>query len=106
MQPSAEDYGILTAVLAMAVASGLVRMSGFWVMRYVPVTPRVRRMLDAIPGSVIIAAILPGALRGGPVQILAVCAAIASMLVVRNDFVAVLVAAGVAIAARAAGFGP
>jgi uncharacterized membrane protein len=99
---SANDggQGFLAAMIAMALVTGFVRVAGFWLMRYIPITPRVKRVLDAMPGSVIIAAILPGALRGGPVQMLAVGVAVVTMLVVRNDFVAVVAAVVTAAAAR------
>ncbi len=46
-------FAVMTAV---TVAS---RLGGYWLMGYVNVTPRVRRMLDALPGSIIVAAALP-----------------------------------------------
>ena len=41
----------LAAILAMAAATALMRLGGYWLMASVPVTRRVRRMLDALPGS-------------------------------------------------------
>jgi len=71
----------------------------------VTVTPRVRRMLDALPGSIIVAAALPIAVNGGPVVIFALVAAIAATLLFRNDFIAVIVGMAVAALARASGLG-
>lgn len=92
-------FAVMTAV---TVAS---RLGGYWLMGYVNVTPRVRRMLDALPGSIIVAAALPVAVNGGPVVIFAILAALAVAIILRNDFIAVIVGMAVAAAARAFGIG-
>lgn len=92
-------FAVMTAV---TVAS---RLGGYWLMGYVNVTPRVRRMLDALPGSIIVAAALPVAVNSGPVVIFAIFAAMAVTIIRRNDFIAVIVGMAVAAAARALGFG-
>jgi uncharacterized membrane protein len=88
-------------MMAVTVAS---RLGGFWLMGYVNITPRVRRMLDALPGSIIIAAALPVAVNGGPVVLFAIAAAIAITIIRRNEFVAVMTGMVVAALARAVGF--
>lgn len=90
-------FAIMTAV---TVAS---RLGGYFMMRYVDVTPWVRRMLDALPGSIIVAAALPVAVNGGPIVMLALAAAIAVSVLRRNDFLAVITGMLVAAAARALG---
>jgi uncharacterized membrane protein len=92
-------FAVMTAV---TVAS---RLGGYWLMGYVNVTPRVRRMLDALPGSIIVAAALPVAVNGGPVVVFAILAALGVAIVLRNDFIAVITGMAVAAAARAFGFG-
>lgn len=92
-------FAVMTAV---TVAS---RLGGFWLMSYVDVTPRVRRMLDALPGSIIVAAALPVAVNGGPVVMFALAAAMAVSIIRRNDFIAVITGMTVAALARALGFG-
>lgn len=92
-------FAVMTAV---TVAS---RLGGYWLMGYVNVTPRVRRMLDALPGSIIVAAALPVAVNGGAVVMFAILAALAVAIMLRNDFIAVIVGMAVAAAARALGFG-
>ena len=92
-------FAVMTAV---TVAS---RLGGYWLMGYVNVTPRVRRMLDALPGSIIVAAALPVAVNSGAVVMLAISAAMAVTIVRRNDFIAVITGMAVAALARAAGFG-
>ena len=63
-------FAVMTAV---TVAS---RLGGYFLMRYVTVTPRIRRMLDALPGSIIVAAALPVAVNGGLVVMGALAAAL------------------------------
>lgn len=92
------------AIAVMTAVTVFSRLGGYWLMAYVPVTPRVRRMLDALPGAIIISAITPVVLNGGPVVILAIAAAIGVTLIKRNDFIAVMTGMGVAALARFAGF--
>jgi len=90
-------FAVMTAV---TVAS---RLGGYWLMGYVTVTPRVRRMLDALPGSIIVAAALPVVVNGGPVVMFAIVAAMAVTIIRRNDFIAVITGMAVAAIARALG---
>ncbi|MEZ5763986.1 MAG: AzlD domain-containing protein [Xanthobacteraceae bacterium] len=96
---------ILVVIAAMTLVTIVMRVAGFWLMAYVPVTPRIRRMLAALPGSIIAAAVLPIVVEGGLVAAMAVVAAMAAMWLTRSDFVAVLAGMGVAAAARFAGLG-
>ena len=91
------------AIAVMAAVTVFSRLGGYFLMRYVPVTPRVRRMLDALPGAIIISAIAPVVLKGGLVVIVAVCAAIIVTIIKRNDFIAVATGMAVAALARAVG---
>ena len=93
--------GTIAAILAMGAVTYAMRAGGFWLMGHVPLTPRVRRMLEALPGAVIIATVLPIAVREGVPAILAIAAAVGAMLLRRNDFLAVIVGMTVAALARA-----
>jgi uncharacterized membrane protein len=97
-------HGALLAVLAMAAASYLTRISGFWMMGHVPLTPRLRRMLDALPGSVVAATVLPLVVKSGVPAALGLVAVIGLMLWRRNEFLAVGVGIAVVALMRAAGF--
>jgi uncharacterized membrane protein len=98
------DLGVLAAIAAMAVATYVMRAGGFWMMSHVPPSPRLRRMLEALPGSVIVAAVLPIVVRDGITAMLAIGAAVIVMLVTRRDILAVIAGMAVAAAARALGF--
>ena len=101
---ASEPLRFMAVVLAMALAAYATRIGGYWLIGRIPLSRRLLRMLDALPGAVIAAIMLPTLIKGGPSAVLAVAAAMTTMVLVRNDFAAVL--AGVAMAAlvRAAGF--
>lgn len=94
---------VMLAFAIMTLVTVASRLGGYFMMRYVEVTPRVRRMLDALPGSIIVAATLPVAVNGGPIVMLALGAAIAVSVLRRNDFLAVITGMLVAALARALG---
>lgn len=94
---------VMIAFAIMTLVTVASRLGGYFMMRYVEVTPRVRRMLDALPGSIIVAATLPVAVNGGPIVMLALGAAIAVSALRRNDFLAVITGMLVAALARALG---
>jgi uncharacterized membrane protein len=99
-----EPLAYLAALGAMVAATYLMRAGGFWLMGRVPIGPRVKRMLNALPGSVVAATVLPIVVKSGPSALAAVLAALAAMLITRNDFVAVVAGIGAAALIRAGGF--
>ncbi|MCA3267944.1 MAG: AzlD domain-containing protein [Azospirillum sp.] len=92
----------LPLLAAMAAAAYFCRVGGFWLMRFVRVTPRVEAALKATPLAVMIGIVLPAALRGGPAEWLALCAIVLTMRFWRNDVAAAMV--GVAVVAVSRGF--
>ncbi len=95
--------GVATAILAMTLATYLCRISGYYAMNLIPLTPRLKRALAALPGSIIAAAVLPSLDRIGPAATLAVVAGLLAMLVKRSELLALVVGLGVAVAARPGG---
>lgn len=99
-----DPLGFATALAAMTVTVYLSRAGGYWLIGRFRIGPRLRRMLDALPGAIIAASLAPILLHGGGARAaLAMVAAAAAMMVLRNDFAAVL--AGVAVAAGVFAFG-
>src|SRR5262245_36809928 len=94
-------FGVWMAILAMALVTYAIRSGGFWLMGYVPLTRRVRSILNALPGSVIVAIILPLAVRGGTAATVSVITALAVMALRRNDLLAVICGVGIAAFVRA-----
>jgi uncharacterized membrane protein len=94
-------FGTWVTIAAMAAVTYAIRAGGFWLMAYIPLTRRVRSVLNALPGSVVVAVILPLAVRGGTAAILAVLTALVVMALRRNDLLAVVCGMGAAALVRA-----
>ena len=90
-------HGALIAILAMAAATYLTRISGYWLMGHIPMTRRVRRSLEVLPGAIMAATVVPIVAKVGPAALIAVVVAMISMILKRNEFIA----AGLALAAVA-----
>ena len=92
---------VLLAIFAMTGATYLTRAGGYWLMGYVNLTPRVRRMLEASPGAVIVATVLPLVVRDGLPAGAAVVTGGVVMYLLRRDYLAVFAGMVIAAAARA-----
>lgn len=92
-----------TIILAMAAATLAVRFAGYWIMASVPLTPFVRGALEALPGTIIVATIVPLAMREGLDAWAGIAAAALVMIVMRKDIAALV--AGLAVVAGARFFG-
>jgi uncharacterized membrane protein len=96
-------WGALAAIGAMAIATYLCRISGVVLMGFIPLTPHVRRGLAALPGSIVVATVLPLIERLGFAAALALLAAIGSMVLRRSELLALIVGMSVVSVARALG---
>jgi len=96
--------GIWFAIAAMALVTYAIRAGGFLLMGYVPLTRRVRSILNALPGAVVMAIIVPLAVRGGVAAIVAIVVSLVAMTLGRNDLLAVVCGVGAAAAVRALAF--
>lgn len=93
----------LLALLAMGVTTFLMRAGGYWLMAHVPLTARVHRMLEALPGALVVAIVLPIAVKIGVIAFLAIAAAAVMMVLRHNGFLAVVSGLIVAALARSMG---
>ncbi len=59
------DLSTLAAILAMAAATILTRISGLVLLRYVTLSKRQKRALGSIPPAVLMAVVTPTALATG-----------------------------------------
>jgi uncharacterized membrane protein len=64
-------------------------------MGQVRITPRVRKMLEALPGSVVVAIVFPGVVKSGLPGYAGITAVIGLMLLTGNQFVGVFGAVAV-----------
>lgn len=91
------------AIFAMAAATYLCRASGVILMSRVRVTPTIERALRALPGSIVVATVLPIALGSGPPALLGIAAALATMAATRTELAALATGLATVAAARAVG---
>ncbi len=96
-------HAAFLAIAGMAAATYLMRVGGFWLMGHVPLSPRMQRMLEALPGCVVTAIVLPVMVRNGMPAVLAISAVVAAMVATRNTFLAMAVGLAAAALARAGG---
>lgn len=99
---SADTIFVATVVL-MALVTYSLRAGGYWVMGRLPITPRVRRGLEALPGAIIVSTVLPIVLKGGLAVALCLVVAAAAQVTLKKEYVAVFCAVGAAAALRAVG---
>lgn len=81
---------MLSVIAVMTVAAALCRLGGYWLMRFVPLTPRVQSALAAIPLAVMAGIIAPNILRGGVPEAAGLIATVAAVKLGGNDIVAIL----------------
>lgn len=81
---------LLPLLLAVTLASFACRAGGFWLMRFVNVTPRVQAALRAAPLAVMVGIIVPAAVRGGTAEWLGLAITAIVMRLTRRDLVAAL----------------
>lgn len=94
----------IVAILGMTATTYLMRAGGFWLMGHVPITPRVQRMLNALPGSVVVAIVLPVVVKSGLSGYAGMAGVISVMAAIGNQFLAIGIGVGAVILARYFGF--
>jgi uncharacterized membrane protein len=93
---------VFVAILLLGTVSFACRFGGYFLMRYLSITPRVDAWLRAIPIALIGAILGPVAVNGGPPEWLGLTAAIGLMALSANEFVSIIGSCAVVAAARAA----
>jgi len=103
MNPSELLSGPVAAIVAMTLATYLVRVSGFWLMGHVPMTIRMRRILETLPGAIVVATIVPIVAKAGAPGVAGIGVTFAAMLLRRNEFAAIALGLTAVALARAGG---
>jgi uncharacterized membrane protein len=83
---------ILVAIALLGVVSLVCRYGGFFLMRYVTITPPVEAWLRAMPVALVGAIVGPVAVKGGIPEWLGLAAAVGLMRWTGNEFIACAVA--------------
>ena len=97
----ASPWGSVVAIAAMALVTFLCRIAGVVVMSRVRITSRFERGLRALPGSIILATILPAVIDNGWPALVALGAAVVAMAVTRIDIVGLVAGLGTLAVIRA-----
>jgi uncharacterized membrane protein len=95
--------GAYLGIAAMALATYLCRAGGVVLMSRVRLTRRIERALQALPGSIVVATVLPIAIRAGVPAMIGLAAALTTMSLTRHELPALLVGLVAVSGARAAG---
>mgnify|MGYP006266211675 CR=1 FL=1 len=96
--------GTILALLSMAFATYLCRIGGVWLMDHLPPSPALKRALQALPGSIIMATILPLGMQGGVAALCGLAATLGVMALTRKDLAALCSGMAVVIGLRLSGF--
>lgn len=97
----AGPWGSALAIAGMAAVTFLCRIAGVVVMSRVRITPRIERGLRALPGSIILATILPVVIDNGWPAIVALATAITVMALTRIDLLGLAAGLGTLSVIRA-----
>jgi uncharacterized membrane protein len=92
--------GFALIVTAMAISAYLTRIAGFFLMRFVVVTPRVEAWLRALPLAIMASILGPIAMHGGPAEYAAFAATAAVYFWRRSDILAAFAGMAVVAASR------
>jgi|SRR5262245_3572842 len=93
----------MVAIVIMGAITFVIRAGGFWLIGYVQVSDRMRRMLEALPGSIVAAVVLPIVAKNGAAGVFALAAALTVMLAFRSTLLGVMVGIAAAALVRRAG---
>ena len=88
---------LLPLIVALALASFACRAGGYWIMRFVRMTPRIQSALRAAPLAVMVGIVAPAAARGQAPELAGIAVPALVMRLTRSDLGAAL--AGVATVA-------
>jgi len=97
MSVESSGWGMLLIVTVMALVTLATRWGGVFVMSFVPIGHRVRRFIEAMSGSVLVALLAPLALHGDGGARLALATTAVVMLVTKKPLPSI--AAGILAAA-------
>jgi|SRR5690606_3082792 len=89
MSIEATSLNVWIVVVLMAIVTLATRWGGVYLMNFVPLGPRVRRFIQAMSSSVLVALITPIAVSGDTGARLALLATAAAMLVFKRPLLAI-----------------
>lgn len=101
MNIETSGHGPLIIILIMALVTLVTRWGGVFVMSFVPINHRVKQLISAMSGSVLVAVLAPMAVTGDNGARLALLSTAVVMLVVKKPLPAITAGVVAAAAFRA-----
>jgi uncharacterized membrane protein len=92
---------VFFAIFCLGIASYACRFAGFFLMRYVSLTPRVENWLRAMPLALVGAILGPIAIKGGPAEWTGLATAVVLMRLTGNEFIGAIGAVAAVAGVRA-----
>jgi uncharacterized membrane protein len=92
---------VLQAILLLGVVSYACRISGFFLMQYVTVTPRVKAWLRSLPVALTGSIVAPLVFNGGLAEWIGLATVVGLMRLTSNEFLSAIAAVVVVALARA-----
>jgi uncharacterized membrane protein len=96
--------GAMLAIIVMACVTIALRLAGFFMMRFVPIGPRVEAGFRSLPGAVAAATFTPLVATDGVSAFVAIVIAVVVARIGRGDLLALVAAISCAVLLRKAGF--
>ncbi len=78
------DVRTIATICAMAAVTYATRIFGYWMADRRSLSPRLRRLLEHVPGTVLISIVAPAAARGGVAEAIAIAATAVTALRSKN----------------------
>ena len=94
---------VVLTIAGMALVTYLTRAGGFWLMAYLPESPRLAAWLRALPGALLVALVAPACVAAGPAGLLAAGAAV--LIARRTNSTPLAMVAGTALVGITRAFG-
>ena len=97
-------FGPITAIVFIGLVTLFCRISGYWLIGFVPIGPRVRRAFEMLPGAIAVSTAVPVAIEAGLPGIVAIFIAFFGRRLIDIEIVPIVAALGFIVASRAFGF--
>ena len=89
MSIATTEWGTFYLIVLMAIVTLITRWGGVYVMAFIPIRLGVRRFIEAMSGSVLIALLAPMAVTGDLASQAALAITAISMLLIKKPLVAI-----------------
>jgi len=97
------SFGAMAAILAMSAVTIMLRLSGYFLMGFVTIGPRIEAAFRAIPGAVAAATFAPIVMRDGVSAFVALLLAAVVARLGRGDLFALVAGMSAAVLLRKSG---